>query len=177
MSDQTQTASVTAELYVRSLAPRSGKGRQESAIDRLAALEEGGRLEDVTVNVWGRQVSLSSAAARTDAGQFVLDRVERFREWARRHGRSVDSFFRTRRVESSIADEEYVALVLPMLTLAEYHDGELAFVAPSADGSAVTTVADRIDALESGAQVTTEDGPLSEGGGSSTLLAVGEAEE
>lgn len=141
------TQETTVELYVRSLTPR-GHSQQESAIERLERLSEAGVLSEFAVEVWGRQVDLSGAAARTDAGQFVLDRVEQFREWARRTGRSVDSFFETRSVESSIRDQEYAALVLPELTLAEYRGGELAFVAPCSDGDAVCTVGDRIDDLE-----------------------------
>jgi len=140
---------VTVELHVRSLAPRGGKGQQESAIERLDQLASTGRIEEFSVNVWGRRVSLSSAAAETDAAQFVLDRVDEFRDWARRTGRSVDSFFETRRVESSITDEQYAALVLPSLTLAEYRDGELAYVAPCTDGDTVHTVDDRLDVLAS----------------------------
>lgn len=138
---------VRVELHVRSLAPRAGGRQQERVIDRLDHLESAGRVDEATVDVWGRQVGLSSAAARTDAGRYVLDRVESFREWADETGRSVESFFETRRVSSDITDEEYVALVLPSLTLAEYRDGDLAYVAPCSDGDEVTTVPDRLDVL------------------------------
>jgi hypothetical protein len=138
---------VTVELHVRSLAPRAGHTQQEAAIERLDRLESRGRVDEFSVNVWGHQVSLSTAAARTDAGQFVLDRVEEFREWAEETGRSVDSFFETRRVSSEIMDEDFAALVLPAVTLAEYREGELSFVAPCSDGESVCTVADRIDVL------------------------------
>jgi hypothetical protein len=141
---------VRVELHVRSLAPRAGGHRQERVIDRLDRLEAAGHIDEVTVDVWGRQVSLSSAAARTDAGRYVLDRVASVREWADETGRSVASFFETRRVESEITDEEYVALVLPTLTLAEYRDGDLAHVAPCSDGGEVTTVSDRLDVLAAG---------------------------
>lgn len=146
-TDVTQDA-VSVDLHVRSLAPRAGHAQQNAVIERLDELESAGQIDEFTVNVWGRQVSLSTAAAKTDAGQFVLNRVDQFREWARESGRSVDSFFETRRVQSSITDEQYAALVLPALTLAEYHDGELAYVAPCSDGDTVCTVADRIDVLE-----------------------------
>lgn len=138
---------VRVELHVRSLAPRAGQRQQDSVIERLDRLESGGLVDEFSVDVWGRQVRLSSAAAQTDAGRFVLDRVDAFREWADDTGRSVASFFETRRVESAITDEEYVALVLPSLTLAEYRDGDLAYVAPCTDGDEVTTVADRLDVL------------------------------
>jgi len=138
---------VRVELHVRSLAPRAGKRRQNSVIDRLEDLESEGYVDEWTVDVWGRQVGLSAAAARTDAGQFVLERVAAFRDWADDTGRSVASFFETRHVDSGITGEQYTALVLPSLTLAEYRDGDLAYVAPCSDGDEVTTVTDRLDVL------------------------------
>lgn len=148
MNSGTSEGTLTVDLHVRSLAPGPGQSQQERVIERLDDLETGGYVDEFTVNVWGRQVSLSSAVARTDAGQFVLDRVEEFREWAAGTDRSIDSFFETRRVESSITDQEYAALVLPALTLAEYRDGDLAYVAPCTDGETVVTVEDRLDTLE-----------------------------
>ncbi|MFB6164873.1 MAG: HTH domain-containing protein [Haloarculaceae archaeon] len=138
---------VTVELYVRSLGPRAGIDRQERAVERLDALAAKGALAAFSVSVWGRRVSLSTTTARTDAGQSVLERVDAFRAWAEDAGRSVESFFETQRVTSELADREYAALVLPALTLSEYRDGDLAFVAPSSDGGSVCTVADRIDHL------------------------------
>jgi hypothetical protein len=147
MTTDREQGRVRVELHVRSLAPRAGGRQQDRVIDRLDHLESVGRVDEVAIDVWGRQVGLSSAAARTDAGRYVLDRVESFREWAAETGRSIESFFETRRVESEITDEKYVALVLPSLSLAEYRDGDLAYVAPCSDGGEVTTVPDRLDVL------------------------------
>jgi hypothetical protein len=150
MTSEDAPTPVTVELHVRSLAPQGGRDQQESAIERLDRLATDGRIDEFSVDVWGQQVSLSTASARTDAGRAVLDRVEAFREWADETGRSVESFFETRRVASEITDQQYVSLVLPTLTLAEYRDGDLSFVAPCSDGGTVTTVTDRIDGYESG---------------------------
>lgn len=136
------------ELYVRSLSPGGARPQQAAVIDRLERLETEHATVDVTVTVWGKEIGTTTPAARTDAGQFILERVSEFREWARERGRSIDSFFETREVHSSITGEEYTALVLPVMTLAEYHDGSLRFVAPSANGETVYTVSDRVDALE-----------------------------
>jgi hypothetical protein len=163
MTGDTTGQSVSLELYVRSLAPRAGHAQQEALIRRLEELDATDRIDEYSVTVWGRRVSLSSAAAETDAGQFVLDRVEAFRDWARRSSRSVDSFFETHRVESSLTDEEYVALVLPAVVLAEYRDGELAYVAPCSDGGTATTPADQLDHLESSPVLDSD--PLGNRGG------------
>ncbi|WP_336002138.1 HTH domain-containing protein [Halorientalis halophila] len=148
MTTETQQERVTVDLHVRSLTPRGGPGQQEAVIERLEELVESGHVDEFSLDVWGRQVSLSTAAARTDAGRDVLNRVEAFRDWAAETDRSVDSFFETRRVSSTVTDENYVALVLPRVTLAEYRDGDLAYVAPCTDGEDVCTVLDRLDALE-----------------------------
>jgi acyl dehydratase len=147
MTAEREQGRLRVELHVRSLAPRAGKRQQERIIDRLGRLASAGRIDELSVDVWGRQVDPSSAAAQTDAGRYVLDHVDAFRAWAEETGRSVESFFETRHVDSAITDEQYSALVLPTLTLAEYRDDELAYVAPCRDGDEITTVADRLDVL------------------------------
>jgi hypothetical protein len=112
---------------------------------------------DLSVSVWGREVGLSTTAARTDAGEFVLDRVAAFREWADAHDVCVETFFETREVDSGLTGESYTALVLPVVCLAEYRDDEVHHVAPYTTGSAVHTVADRISALETAVDVPSTD--------------------
>lgn len=138
------------DLYVRSLSPSGARAHQEAVLDRLTRLEAAGHIAGFTVHVWGKQVNTTTAAARTDAGRFILDRVSEFREWARRNGRSLGSFFETRDVASTITGEEYTTLVLPTMTLAEYRDGTLDFVTPCTDGEVVYTVHDRLDRLDAG---------------------------
>ncbi|WP_299265956.1 HTH domain-containing protein [Halorientalis sp.] len=154
MTTEATSERVTVDLHVRSLTPRAGHGRQEVVIERLERLADTGQIHEFSVQLWGRQVSLSTAAARTDAGQNVLDRVEQFRDWAADTDRSISSFFETRRISSEMTEESYVALVLPMFTLAEYHDDDLAYVAPCSDGDGVCTVTDRLDTLEHESVVT-----------------------
>lgn len=161
MTTDSDHGRLRVELHVRSLAPRAGHRQQERVIDRLEELESNGQVDEFSIDVWGKQVGLSSAAARTDAGRFVLDRVESFREWAAENGCSVESFFETRHVTSQVTDEQYTALVLPSLTLAEYRDGDLSYVAPCSDDGDATTVHDRLDVLDASSSTvtsTTEDG-------------------
>lgn len=144
----------TVELYVRSLAPRAAHDRLEDFVDTLETLEARDRIVDYTVHVWGSRIDRTSAAARTEAGQFVTERVEAFTDWACEQGLSMGSFFEEESVESSITGEEYTAMTLPTAALAEYVDGELAFVAPCSNGEAVCTVMDRLEALESNGTAT-----------------------
>jgi hypothetical protein len=137
------------ELFVRSLAPASAEHTQETVIDRLDALDERGF--GTTVTVWGERVGLSKTVAGTRRGEYVLDRVAAFKEWARAAGVSVNSFFEARSTTSTVTGEEYTAIVLPVMTLAEYREDELHCVTPHVTEGTVRTVSDRLDALERGA--------------------------
>lgn len=136
------------ELFVRSLSPSEARNPVDSQLQRLRTLRTNEDVADLSVSVWGREVGLSSTAVRTDAGEFVLERVAAFREWADRRGVSLEPFFESREVRSELTGEEYATLVLPVSCMAEYEDGRLVHVAPHAADDAVCTVADRIDRLE-----------------------------
>lgn len=137
----------TVELYVRSLAPASSHSCQESVLERLEWLASRGHVADFEVHVWGSRFDPSGASARTVAGRFVRERLATFTEWADRNGLSIRTFFDERPVRSSVTGEDYTAVVLPTMTLAEYVDGELEFVAPCSDGETVHTVEDRLAEL------------------------------
>lgn len=142
-------ASLTVELYVRSLSPRECRGRQAAVVSRLARLEVDGQVDDHTVDVWGRQLAVEDAH-RTASGRRIRDRIEAFRAWADTHGRSVDPHFPVETVSSELLGEEYSRITFPTMALAEYEDGNLRFVSPCTDdGGVVCTVADRLAALES----------------------------
>ena len=145
----------TVELFVRSLAPRAAHDHLEDLVEQIEMLETRDRIQGFTVHVWGSRIDRTSAVARTDAGEFVTERVEAFSEWACENGLSMGSFFEEEPVESRITGEEYTATTLPTAALAEYVDDELAFVAPCSDGDTVWTVADRLDALENNGQAAT----------------------
>lgn len=140
------TDSRRVELFVRSLSPGE-RNPGTTHLPRLRRLADEGHV-DLSVSVWGREVGLSTTASRTDTGQYVLDRVAAFREWADTRDVRVDPFFQTREVDAVLTGESYTALVLPTACLAEYRDRDLHHVAPYATDSAVHTVADRVSALE-----------------------------
>lgn len=144
----------TVELFVRSLTPRATRGRLEELVEHLEMLETRGRIQTFEVHVWGARIDRTSAAARTEVGQFVTERVEAISEWACENDFSLGSFFQEEPVESSITGEEYTATALPTATLAEYVDDELAFVTPCSDGETTYTVEDRLDALRGNGRTT-----------------------
>jgi len=133
------------ELFLRSLAPETARAEQDDLIERLQWLEADGRLRTFEVHVCGACLCPSTAAADTDTGRFLLARFEQFESWAAERDRSLVGV-RRRCVESSLAGDTVSGLSLPRMTLAEFVDGEVRFVAPSA-GSSTTTVRDRLDVL------------------------------
>lgn len=138
----------TVDLYVRSLTPQGQHATHNDVIARLDDLEAMGAIARYNVHVWGRQVAPASATGQTEAGQIICDRVAAFQRWADQAHRSLDPFFETRAVQSAYTDETYETLVLPAVALAEYEGDDLTFVAPSTAGETVTTVHDRLDALD-----------------------------
>lgn len=150
----------TVELFVRSLTPRAARSHLEGLVEQLEALEARGDVVEYTVHVWGSRIDRTSAAAGTDAGQFLRERVDSFVEWASENGFSTGSFFEEERVDSSITGEKYTAMTLPTAALAEYVDDELAFVTPCTDGETVYTIEDRLDTLESSGRTPTAPRPI-----------------
>ncbi|MFB6074181.1 MAG: HTH domain-containing protein [Haloarculaceae archaeon] len=138
------------ELYVRSLLPDGAHERQEDVVDRLQRLDREGRIENFSVIVWGKQVSRESAAAHTEEGQYILNRVAEFKQWALSNNVSLESFYQTVDVASEVTDESYTAITLPVMGLAEYRDGELTHVAPCTKGETVHSIIDRLERLENG---------------------------
>lgn len=139
--------SVRLELYVRSLAPTGCRSGQEGIVERLAQLESSGQIEEYTVDIWGRQLSLDGSP-RTEPEARIRERIELFQSWARTHDRSLDRFFPVDTVRSELTGEEYTCVRVPVMTLAEYEAERLRFVTPSTDGETTHTVADHIEAIE-----------------------------
>jgi hypothetical protein len=125
-----ENGEVTTELYVRSLCPTGGRGRQRAVVDRLRDLRDRGQIDELRVRVWGERIGLSTTAVRTEAGTALLDRIGAFRSWAAENGRQIEPFFETRETASEITGEEYTVLVLPTMVLAEYANEQLRHVAP-----------------------------------------------
>jgi len=147
-STRSEATGSRVELYVRSLSPDDGRGPQSAVLEELRHLDEVGRVDELSVTVWGRQVGLSTTAARTDAGEAILETIAGFRSWAAQHDRSLDPFLRTQETTSQITGESHTAIVLPTMLLAEYRDDSVTHVAPNARDGSIETVADRLEALQ-----------------------------
>lgn len=149
MTADTQSDPIRLELYVRTLSPPGARRRQEDVIDRLQELDEDGHVDDVHVQVWGKQIDPTTNAADTDQGQFILNRIAEFQQWALANNTTLESFYQTREQSSSITGEDHTTVVLPKMGLAEYHGSELEQVTPcTRRDDEVFSVTDHLDALE-----------------------------
>ncbi len=137
----------TIELFVRSLTPSGAAPRQEAVLDKLDRLDERGVVEEYSITVWGEQIAPDTLAAETKTGERIVNTVAAFEEWADEHGVSVDRFFTEQSIGSSVTDERYTAISLPVIAMAEYVGGELRAVTPYQSPNGIRTVADRLDTL------------------------------
>jgi hypothetical protein len=145
---------IRIELFVRSLAPNAMRPTQESAIERLQRLAATGSIE-LSVHVTGGDVCPNTAAASTEIGQFLLDRIDAFESWADEHGRSLRPCFEYHENATAIDGSDCSSIELPAMVLAEYDADGLRFVAPSTDDTSTVTVRDRLEAIER--EVNTDD--------------------
>jgi hypothetical protein len=132
------------ELYVRSLEPSGARDKQERVIERLRELDDDGRIRAAETVLCGDCVCPTSAGSDDDIGSHLLRRYEAFKGWATEQDRTLVGF-EERHTESVLTGTTLTELVFPRLTLAEYRNGQLAYVAPSTDGTETTTVTDRLD--------------------------------
>jgi hypothetical protein len=147
MPTQPSPDDIRLELYVRTLSPPGARSRQEDVLERLQRFEEDDHIDDFYVKVWGKQIDPTTRAAETEQGQFILNRIADFQQWALANNITLESFYQTHEQSSSITGEEHTTIVLPKMGLAEYHGTELQQVTPCTDGDVVQSVTDHIDDL------------------------------
>ncbi len=146
---------VHAELYVRSLAPRGAADEQATVVETLDKLSDRTTLADYQVHVCGEHLPATPAETQTTFGQYLLNRIAVFTEWAQRNDCSFGKLFERRTVDSALTGATRDVITLPMMTLAEYDGTDLRFVSPcSVDGETVS-VRDRLDELLAGSDVET----------------------
>lgn len=139
---------INLELYVRTLTPPGARSRQEDVLERLEHVEEADPVDDVFVKVWGKQIDPTTRAADTDQGQFILNRIAEFQQWALANNTTLESFYQTHEQSSSITGEDHTTIVLPKIGLAEYHGNELHQVSPCTQNDGVFNVGDHLEDLE-----------------------------
>jgi DNA-binding Lrp family transcriptional regulator len=134
-------------LYLRSLGAHGSSRVQEIVVERLERLEREGVIEGFETHVWGDQLALGGALARTDAGVALGTTVDDIHAWAA--DTEVDLVgFERRVLASAITDEHHEVVVLPALALVEYEGDELVHVSPCRKPEGCLTVGERLAELE-----------------------------
>jgi len=135
------------ELYVRSLAPTNGWDRQEGVIERLQDLAEAETIDGFELVVTGQCICPDSAAVETDTGRFLLDRLRAFEAWAERDGVTLDPCYRRRDEKSTYTGERHTGISVPNIAMAEFSDGDLAFLTPCWTDGRRVTVEERLEVI------------------------------
>ncbi|WP_152041141.1 HTH domain-containing protein [Salinigranum salinum] len=140
------------DLYVRADAPIVD--RRTVVIERLERLERRERIDEYSVQLWPRAISLD-LMRRVDESP-IVDAVREFETWAEQCDRYLSPCFDVSTTHSMITDESDRLLVLPVLCVAVFSDGSLVDVAPSSDGDSVRTVEDLLADVAAGTVPTSE---------------------
>lgn len=143
-SDDTR---VRVELGVRSIS-EDAQPLLDRAVEGLARAVEEGAIDAYDVFVTGGSFTPGAAAARTALGRELAGRVADIRDWASKAAATVDPYFQHEAVSCAFTGDEYTQVNFPTLYLSEYHDGELAFVAPARVDGELVDILDRIEALK-----------------------------
>lgn len=133
-----------AELFVRADLPTPSEKRRTAVESRLQELRCQGVFDGVETTVWEKRVPVSGDSCPEKS------RYNEFAEWATDAGVCLAPFFDTRECYSFDTGEKRRELVMPVLCLAVYDDGELTQVAPFARGGAPHSIEDYLDDIETG---------------------------
>lgn len=118
-------------LYVRSLAPPLGAHqRQDDILDQLYSFEKREIIESVSTRVWGKSICPENTSAETGIGQRIMDQLAAFRSWQSESAAEIELPFEDKHVVSSIAEEDYQAIVLPRVCLSVYSENDVELVLP-----------------------------------------------
>lgn len=138
------------DLYVRAEGPIAE--RRDTVIERLEQFDRRNQISEFSIHPWPRAMSLTLVKKMDDneiAGVFQSSE-----EWADQHGLHIQPPFDVRTSRSAITGETDELLVLPVICLAAYSDGDLIAVFPCSDEESVYTVADALDAIAAGKSPT-----------------------
>lgn len=143
--DTTQVDSARLEVFVREDVPGPTTAHLERLLDRFARLQEGDAVDSVAVHRWPKRIAVDGDEP---ADPVARDRYAEFSAWARERGVDLYPFFDTRECYSMATARQYTALVLPVLSVGVYVDGDLRTVLPHESGDTTYTVVDYLRRLE-----------------------------
>lgn len=151
MTDHGSEANVCVEVWVRDLSLPPDDPRT-SVVSRLHEFEETGLVDDVSIHVWGKCVSVSDEWA-DETSPPVRERIADFREWADRNGHTLEPAFRWCEESTMLSEEQNEVIRLPLQCLAIYEGDRLVGVFPCSTDNGTKTVADCLQRLETGGVV------------------------
>lgn len=148
MSTDGSTGHLRVEVWMRDLTPPPEDPRR-SILARLRDLEAAGRVDAVSVNVWGRSV-LAPENGHPEGDGPVRKRIAEFRRWADRNDHSLEPAFRRGERSTMLSADRDAVIRLPLQCLAVYEDDRLVGVFPCSSDGGTRTVADCVARLETG---------------------------
>ncbi|WP_136591557.1 HTH domain-containing protein [Salinigranum halophilum] len=148
MTSRKPSEDLRVEVWMRDLSPPPGDPRK-NVLSRLRAFEAEGFVDEVSVRVWGKNVTVSRE--EDDEGRTVIrERVSEFQRWAERNGHSLEPAFRWRDQSSMVSEGGNEVIRLPLQCLAVYADDNLVAVFPCSMNGETNTVGDCLARLEMG---------------------------
>lgn len=146
---------IRAAVRLRPLDPSGLNPPQTEVIDHLEILTEDGLIDDLDVDIWGPSMGLTQLDERDPAATRETETVMEFKQWADKHGYTLQPAFEWRSAESG--EDEETQVVTPLITLAVYSGEDLQAVYPHVDDEDVWTVHDGVEALASRATNTEQE--------------------
>ena len=147
MTPTADADSVRVVLRLRTLSPAGLNPPQTEVLDRLRTLteEKDMPVTELDVDVWGTSMGITQTERRDPAE--THETVAEFKQWADKHGYTLQPAFEWRAAESG--EDEETQILPPLITLAVYSGEHLQVVYPHVDDEDVWTVYDGIEALVS----------------------------
>ncbi|MFC7076519.1 HTH domain-containing protein [Haloarcula halophila] len=125
------------ELFVRASLPTPSRERRTAIETALEALARTDAVDETNTTLWEKRVPVEDCGDRLER-----DRYNEFAAWAREEGVRLAPFFDTRTCYSMQTGRKREELVMPVMCVAVYEDGDLRQVAPVAGDDGPISVDD-----------------------------------
>ena len=135
-------------LFVRADPEFGAETSKEAIAQKLIDFDQADVIEEYSIQVWGKEFRPTGPLEGTKYHESLLAQLREFERWADRANTSLDRPFRRKAVTSSVTDEAYTAISLPMICLAVYRDGTLVGVYPHGDDTGTRSVEQALETIE-----------------------------
>jgi hypothetical protein len=111
-------------------------------------LEAEGTIDNIEIEVWGKKICREVNGEEPALCYLALEKLDEFRDWAERNGRSLSPCFKERKIHSEITGEERIEIEIPIVCLGIYDGTDLLMMYPHTDDDGHYTVEDGLEFLE-----------------------------